>query len=209
MAGLDVLGRVSSINVRKVLWICEELGIDYAREDWGAGDSSTRNPRFLAFNPNALVPVIRSDDGILWESNTICRYLVSKSGRDDLLPTDPWGRALVERWMDWQATELNVAWRGAFMGLVRKDPAYADPQVIEASVKDWNGKMEILAGQLDSTGAFVAGENFTVADIVIGLSVNRWFWTAIERPHLPSVSRYFEQLRSRPAFQRAGCDATA
>lgn len=207
MGTLRVLGRTSSINVRKVLWTCEELGIDYAREDWGTGFASTRTPEFLALNPNGLVPVIVGDDGVLWESNTICRYLASRHGRNDLLPADPWPRALVERWMDWQATELNGAWRGAFLGLVRKDAAYADPSIIEASAREWNGKMEILEKQIASAGPFVAGEDFTLADIGIGLSVNRWLNTPIERPHLPAVSRYFERLRLRPAFQRGAYDA--
>ncbi len=100
MGALRVLGRQSSINVRKVLWTCEEIGIDYVQEDWGTGFASTSTPEFLALNPNGLVPVIDSDDGILWESNTICRYLASRYGRDDLLPPSPWKRALVERWMD-------------------------------------------------------------------------------------------------------------
>lgn len=89
MSVLRVLGRQSSINVRKVLWTCEEIGIDYVQEDWGTGFASTRTPKFLALNPNGLVPVIESDDGILWESNTICRYLASRHSRDDLLPSSP------------------------------------------------------------------------------------------------------------------------
>lgn len=208
MGILRVLGRTSSINVRKVLWTCEELGIDYAREDWGTGFASTRTPEFLALNPNGLVPVIVGDNGVLWESNTICRYLASKYGRGDLLPSDPWPRALVERWMDWQATELNGAWRGAFLGLVRKEAAYMDPSIIAASASDWNGKMEILEKQIASAGPFVAGKEFTLADIGIGLSVNRWLNTPIERTHLPAVSEYFERLRSRPAFKRGAYDAT-
>ncbi len=207
MGILRVLGRTSSINVRKVLWTCEELGIDYAREDWGTGFASTKTPEFLALNPNALVPVIVSDDGALWESNTICRYLASRQERGDLLPSHPWSRALVERWMDWQATELNGAWRGAFLGLVRKEAAYMEPSIIAASARDWNGKMEILEKQIASAGPFVAGQDFTLADIGIGLSVNRWFKTPIERPHLPAVSDYFERLQSRPAFQRGAVEA--
>lgn len=207
MSVLRVLGRQSSINVRKVLWTCEEIGIDYVQEDWGTGFASTLTPEFLALNPNGLVPVIESDDGILWESNTICRYLASRHGRDDLLPSTSWKRALVERWMDWQATELNSAWRGAFQGLVRKDAAYTEPSVIAASARNWNHKMEILERTLSSDGPFVAGYEFTLADIVIGLSVNRWFQTPIERPELPTVAAYFEQLKTRPSFRRGGYDA--
>ncbi|WP_411906556.1 glutathione S-transferase family protein [Rhizobium mayense] len=206
MMVLRILGRVSSINVRKVLWICDEIGIEYVREDWGLGYSSTAQPAFLALNPNGLIPVVESEDGVLWESNTICRYLASKYGREDLLPLSPWPRALVERWMDWQATDLNGAWRGAFLGLVRKDAAYAEPALIAASTRDWNSKMEILEKQLSSGVPFVAGEEFTAADIVIGLSVNRWLKTPIERPRLPDVTAYFARLQERPAFRRGGYD---
>lgn len=207
MSVLRVLGRQSSINVRKVLWTCEEIGIDYVQEDWGTGFASTRTPEFLALNPNGLVPVIKSDDGILWESNTICRYLASRHGRDDLLPLSPWRRALIERWMDWQATELNSAWRGAFQGLVRKDTAYAAPSIIAASARDWNGKMEVLENTLSTGGPFVTGDHFTLADILIGLSINRWFHTPIERPALSAVTAYFDRLKERPSFRRGGYDA--
>lgn len=207
MSALRVLGRQSSINVRKVLWTCEEIGIDYRQEDWGMGFASTRTPEFLAHNPNGQVPVIECKDGILWESNTICRYLASRHGRDDLLPPDPWRRARIERWMDWQATDLNSAWRGAFQGLVRKDPAHADPSTIAASVREWSEKMEILEKTLSIGGPFVAGNDFTLADVVIGLSINRWLHTPIERPALPAVATYFERLRERPSFRRGAYDA--
>jgi glutathione S-transferase len=119
---LQVLGRTSSINVRKVLWACDEIGIPHQRSDWGLGFRPTRSPEFLALNPNALVPVMIEDDGafVLWESNTICRYLAARHGRHDLLPAEARGRARVEQWMDWQAGELNNAWRYAFMALVRQ-----------------------------------------------------------------------------------------
>ena len=92
---LKILGRASSINVRKVLWTCQELGIDYVREDWGIGFKPTQSAEFLALNPNAQVPVLIDDHGVLWESNTICRYLVSLYQRHDLLPLDPAPRARV------------------------------------------------------------------------------------------------------------------
>ena len=114
---LKILGRTSSINVRKVLWTCAELSRDFEREDWGSGFRPTQDPAFLALNPNALVPVLIENEGdgdfVLWESNTICRYLAAKAARDDLLPASPRDRAEVERWMDWQAGELNNAWRYA------------------------------------------------------------------------------------------------
>jgi glutathione S-transferase len=92
------------LNVRKVLWVCDELQLEYDREDGGAGFKSTRSPEFLALNPNGLVPVIQDGDIVLWESNTICRYLAAKHERTDLQPSEPAARAVVEKWMDWQAT---------------------------------------------------------------------------------------------------------
>ncbi|KAA0701095.1 glutathione S-transferase [Neorhizobium sp. P12A] len=200
MSVLRILGKASSINVRKVLWTCDEIGIRYEREDWGIGFASTKTPEFLAKNPRGLVPVIENEDGILWESNTICRYLAGKYGRTDLLPTDPWSRALVERWMDWQATELNTSWRYAFLALARRIPGYDDPALIAASAGDWNANMGILERHLSAAGLYVARGDFTLADIVIGLSVNRWLQTPIERPDLPAVSAYFDRLRQRPTY---------
>ncbi len=199
---LRVLGKASSINVRKVLWTCAELDISYAREDWGSGFQSTRQPEFLAMNPNGMIPVIVDGGLILWESNTICRYLASQYGAGALLPQAPAGRALTEQWMDWQATELNNAWRYAFMALVRNSPEHADPARIAASAASWNAHLAILERQLTDTGAYVTGAHFSVADIVLGLSINRWLMTPIERPSLPAVADYYARLAERPGFEK-------
>lgn len=201
---LRVLGRVSSINVRKVLWTCAEVGRPFEREDWGHGFRSTNESAFTALNPNALVPVVVDGDFVLWESNTICRWLAAEQGRTDLLPAAPRARAQVERWMDWQAGELNNAWRTAFMGLVRKSPAHQDAAAIAASAAEWNRLMGILDTQLQRTQAFVAGDAFTLADIVLGLSAHRWFATPIERPALGAVRRWFDALAARPGFAAQG-----
>lgn len=201
---LEVLGRSTSINVRKVLWTCAELGLPYQHGEWGAGALSLRDPAFLALNPNALVPVIRDGDFVLWESNTICRYLTAKVGRNDLLPSGTAARARVEQWMDWQATELNAAWRHAFMGLVRKNPAFADPVLIEASTQAWNRHMALLDDVLRGSGAFVTGAGFTLADVVLGLATHRWFMTPMARPDLPAVEAYYERLSDRPGFRAHG-----
>jgi glutathione S-transferase len=198
---LRLLGKASSINVRKVLWTCREIGIEVRREDWGSGFAPTDTPDFLALNPNGLVPVIVDEEGPLWESNTICRYLAAKHGRADLLPATPRARAEVERWMDWQATELNGAWRGAFMGLVRRHPDHADPGRIAASAAEWNARMRILEDQLRRTGRHVAGEDFTLADIVLGLSTNRWLSTPIERPDCPAIRAWYDGMAGRPGFR--------
>jgi glutathione S-transferase len=201
---LRLLGRTSSINVRKVLWTLDEVGEPFIHEDsWASPAAPTRTPAFLALNPNALVPVIEDEAGVLWESNTICRYLAGKHGRDDLLPVQPRARALVERWMDWMIADLNPVYVTAFLGLVRKDPAYADPAAIADSAERWTAKMRIVEAQLAQTGAYLAGEAFTLADILIGLAAHRYRSTPIDHADLPALGAYLARLSERPAFAYA------
>jgi glutathione S-transferase len=198
---LQILGRPDSINVRKVLWTCRELGLPFELDLWGSGHRSPRAPEFLALNPHGMVPVLRDRDIVLWESNTICRYLAARERRDDLLPGEAAPRALVERWMDWQVAELNNAWRYAFRALVRQRAGHVDASAIEASVAAWTVQMNTLESVLARGGDYVAGAGFTLADVVIGLSVHRWLHTPIVRPELPAVVAYYGRLRERPAFR--------
>lgn len=211
---LKILGKASSINVRKVLWACAEMDVPYAREDWGAGFRSTDDPAFAALNPNRLVPVVVDGDFVLWESNTILRYLAAKHDRFDLLPradaqhaplSQIQARARVEQWIDWQATEFNTAWRYAFLALARRAPGFDDAAQIAASLKSWAAMLAIIDGQLQKTGGHIAAREFTLADIPVGLGVHRWMMTPIEsaghaRPDFPRVSAYYDRLTARDGF---------
>jgi glutathione S-transferase len=206
---LKVLGKSSSINVRKVLWCCAELGLDPDNPQYGAGAEPVTTPAFIALNPNALVPVLIDGDFVLWESNSICRYLAAREQRLDLLPGSPQPRALVEKWMDWQATELNNSWRYAFMALERGSAAHRDAAAISHSIAEWNRHMQMVDAQLTLTGAYMAGAEFTLADIVIGLSVNRWLLTPMRRPLLPAVEQYHQRLSLRPGYRLHGGNGLA
>jgi glutathione S-transferase len=201
---LRLLGRISSINVRKVLWTCSEIGLQVEREDWGGDFASTRSPEFLALNPHGLIPVLVDEDGPVWESNVICRYLANRHRRQDLLPEAPRARALVEQWMDWQVSDYSYAGQYAFLGLVRKNPAYQDPALIRKSIENWNEQIKVIELHLAGKGDFLTGESFTLADIVVGLSVNRWLRTPQNHPDFPSVDAYFSRVSARPAFQQDG-----
>ncbi len=195
---MKLLGRLASINVRKVMWTAAQLGLDLEREDWGPGFRSPKEPEYLALNPNGLIPVLIDGDFVLWESNTICRYLATQRYATTLLPTEARSRAHVEQWMDWQAGELNNSWRVAFMALVRGQPAA--PEAVEASVANWNRHMTMLDAQLAKTGAYVCGDTFTLADVVLGLSAQRWQNAPIERVELPAVAAWLRRLSHRPGF---------
>ena len=203
---LKIYGYAQSINVRKVLWACEELGLAFERVDWGGAFRSTSEAEFRALNPVGMVPVIDDDGTVVWESNVIVRYLATSRGRTDLLPGEPAARARVEQWMDWQASDFNNSWRAAHQGLVRKNPAFQDAAAIQASMTLFSSLVGIVDAQLGRTEAYIAGPLFTLADIVIGLSLHRWRSIPAPRPEYRHVNRYYDSLLQRKGFARHGRD---
>jgi glutathione S-transferase len=197
---LTILGKASSINVRKVLWTCAELDLPFEREDWGSGFKSPQTPEFLSLNPNGMVPVVKDGDFVLWESNSIIRYLATRYDGAHLYPAQPLPRARIDQWIDWQASELNRSWSYAFLGLVRQSAEHRNSGETARSIDSWTRHMRILNDQLLATGAFIAGKDFSLADIPVALSVNRWFSTPFEHPPFPAVSDYFDRLGDRPGF---------
>ncbi|EEY78766.1 glutathione S-transferase, N-terminal domain protein [Acinetobacter calcoaceticus RUH2202] len=202
---LKILGRDNSINVRKVLWLCEELDLEYEREDWGRGVLSTQSPEFLQLNPNGQIPVVLDGDLVLWQSNSIIRYLANAYDKEHLLyPTQAKERFFVDQWLDWQAIELNNSWTYTIMSLLRHSPDHQDPNLLQQGIDKWNRHMQMLDQQLAKTQAYVAGTEFTLADIPIGLSVQRWKATPFDHPTLSHVDQYFELLNQRAGFLKWG-----
>jgi glutathione S-transferase len=195
---LKALGRVTSINARKVLWALDEMGVAYEREDWGVPLRDPRTPEFMKLNPNAQVPVIIDDGFVLWESGAILRYLADRH-RSGLWPADPRERALVDQWVTWQGTELNPSWGYAVAALLRKRPGYDDPDKLAAGIAAWTTQMRIVDAQIATCGGIVANGRFSLADIVIALSTHRWMMTPFEHPDLPAVAAHYEAMRARPA----------
>lgn len=205
---MRVLGRDTSINVRKVLWTLDELGLAYEHEpQWGMPEAPTRSPDFLALNPNGLIPVMIDAAGVWWESNAICRYLAAGVGRGDLLPSGHAARAEVERWMDWQASTLNPVWGPAFLGLVRGDARF-DAAEIADSASRWTEAMQVLDDHLAASGDHALGETFTLADIVLALSAHRYFSTPLDHGDLAATRAWMARLSTRPAYAAWGSPRT-
>lgn len=199
---LRVLGRVTSINVRKVLWALDELGLDYEREDWGLPLRDPNVPEFLALNPNAQVPVLIDRGFSMWESNAILIYLADRDGSGALLSNGLPARGRALQWLGWQAVELNAPWGYAVNALMRRNPAYSDPDKLEASIAGWTAKMQILDAELDKGGPFIAGSEFSIADIALGLSCHRWYATPFDKPSMPATNDYYQRLRGGVAGAR-------
>ena len=197
---LRVLGRVTSINVRKVLWALDELELAYEREDWGLPLRDPNVPEFLALNPNGQVPVLVEGEFVLWESNAILIYLAQREG--SLLPEQLELRALALQWLGWQAAELNPPWGYAVNALIRRTPGYDDPARIADSMAKWSARMEILEAALAGASTGYIGAGFSIADITLGLSVHRWMSIPADKKELPAVAEYYELLTSREAGAR-------
>ena len=205
--GLRIWGRLSSVNVQKVVWCADELGIDYERLDAGGAFGVNDTAGYLAKNPAGLVPVIEEDDGfVLPESNAIVRYLAARQGASGLWPEALRDRAQVDRWMEWQSTEFTPAMRDAFWQLIRVPGAQRDAQAVEAS----RAKSERMAGILDGQLAsrrYVAGDRFTVADIVNGCAAHRWLNLPLRREKRPHLERWYAELSLRPASRQVTSQA--
>jgi glutathione S-transferase len=197
---LKIWGRANSSNVQKVLWCCDELGIGFERIDAGGAFGRTKDADYLAMNPNSLVPTIQDGDLIVWESNTILRYLATTRGGARLYPTNPAARTHVERWMDWQLQHLTTPMTGLLMGLIRKLPGATDPKAIEASRLKALELFTIVDRHLSGKD-FMAGSAFTLADICLGIFGYRWFNFPIERPSLPALQAWYERLTQRPGYK--------
>lgn len=198
---LKIWGRNTSSNVQKTMWAVGELGLEHERFDVGGSYGKNKEPAYLAMNPNGLVPTLLDGDFILWESNTIVRYLAREYGVGKLEPEDAKERARASQWMDWQLSVLGPAITPAFMGMIRMPEDKRDPAAIAASQSKTIEAMKILDAQLAKTD-YVAGDEFSMGDIPVGVMTYRFWQLVPERPALSNLQRWYVLLQSREAFRK-------
>ncbi len=199
---IKIWGRNTSSNVQKAMWAVAELGLEHERIDIGGAFGMNREPKYLAINPNGLVPTLEEEDGfLLWESNSIVRYLAGKHDKSGALePKEPKQRALASQWMDWQLSVVSPAITPAFWGLIRTPEDKRDMAAIKASQDKTVAAMQILDARLGKT-AFVAGDAFSYGDIPVGVMCYRYVQLVPERPATPNLDRWYKAVSSRKAFQ--------
>ena len=196
---LKMWGRNTSSNVQKVMWAVGELKLPHERIDVGGAYGKTKDPFYLAMNPNSLVPTLEEEDGFtLWESNSIVRYLAAK--HDGLEPADPKVRARAQQWMDWQLSVLGPAITPVFWGLVRTPAEKRDMPAIEAAKVKTTDAVKMMDAQLGKT-KFMAGDAFSYGDIPVGVMVRRYMELVPERPKMANLERWHGELVKRSAFQ--------
>ena len=198
---MKIWGRITSINVSKAVWAAHELGLQFERIDVGGPFGGLDTPEYGALNPNRKIPTLDHDGYILWESNSIVRYLAATYGAGTLWPADPRERGLSDRWLDWQATEFAPAMGPAFLGLIRTPEGQRNQQAIADAITRTNRLLSVLEGVMADGRQYVAGDRFTMGDIAVGCAVDRWLRMPVERPETPAVAAYYERVSSRPSAQ--------
>jgi glutathione S-transferase len=200
---ITIWGRANSVNVQKVLWCLRELDLAYQRIDAGMAFGRNREPDYLAMNPNARVPTLVDGDFVLWESNSVMRYLVlAYREGSPIYPQAPKRRAAVDRWLDWTLSTMQPVDRPVFWALVRTPVEQRDMAAIQKDVDAEAAVWRIAEAQL-ATRRFIEGDDFTLADIAIGAYARRWLGVeGVSKPKLPHLERWFAQFASRPGFQQ-------
>ena len=201
VAQLTIWGRLNSVNVQKVLWCLRELDLPFARIDAGMQFGRNNEPDYLAMNPNGRIPTLVDGDYVLWESNSIMRYLCMAYGQaSSIYPQDARRRAGVDRWLDWTLSTLQPVDRPVFWALVRTLAAQRDMIAIQRDADAAAEVWHIIDRQL-ATRPYLEGDQFTLADIAVGAFARRWLGVeGIHRPELSELNRWCAQLADRPGF---------
>jgi len=197
---LRVLGRATSGNVQKVIWLLEEIGLPYKREDYGRQFNNTGDAAYLKLNPNGKVPTLVDGDTVIWESNTILRYLCNKQGGHALYPSDPAARSQVERWMDWQLASLNNPYLGIFKEA--KKPATERAASWAADARELKTQLDILEAGMGGQ-PWLAGQAISLADVCLGPIVHRCLDFPVDLPGLAGLRAWRDKVAARPAFKKA------
>ncbi|MFZ9678790.1 MAG: glutathione binding-like protein [Quisquiliibacterium sp.] len=191
-------------NGHKIHIMLEECRLSYAVHPIDIGAGAQFDPDFLAISPNNKMPAIVDTDGpdgkpiALFESGAILVYLAAKTGR--LMPRSDRGKYQVLQWLMWQMGGF-----GPMLGQAHHFRIYADAKIdyaIERYTNEARRLYGVLEGQLARTGAYVAGRQYTIADIAI------FPWARVHTNHgvdfaeFPNVARWFDSVSARPAVQR-------
>lgn len=200
---LKIWGRANSVNVQKVLWCLAEFDLPYERIDAGMAFGRNNEPAYLAMNPNGRVPTLVEGDFVLWESNSVMRYLAMAYGQgSSVYPEAPKRRAGVDRWLDWTLSTVQPVDRPVFWALVRTPVEQRDMAAIQKDVDAEAVVWRIADAQLASR-RFIEGDDFTLADIALGAYARRWLGVeGVSKPKLAHLDRWFAQFATRPGFQK-------
>lgn len=190
-------------NGRKVSIMLEEVGLPYNTHTVNIGKDEQFAPDFLKVSPNNKIPAIVDPDGpggkpiSLFESGAILFYLAEKTGK--LLPADPAGRYETMVWLMFQ-----MAGVGPMFGQAHHFRRFAKEQVPYA-IDRYTNETHRIYGVMDKRLGevpYLAGQDYTIADVATYPWVARWEWHGIDWANYPNLKRWFDKVGARPAVQK-------
>jgi GST-like protein len=197
----------STPNGRKVSIMLEEVGLAYEVHPIDITADDQFKPDFLKISPNNKIPAIvdRDNDYAVFESGAILVYLAEKTGK--LLPTDPLGRMDVMQWLMFQMGGV-----GPMFGQTHHFHRFAKEKIPYA-INRYVGETKRLYGVMDKRlgeAAFLAGEDYSIADVATWPWVSRFEWHALDDGlnGFPNVKRWYNEIAARPGVQK-GYDVPA
>lgn len=199
---LTIYGRATSSNVQLVMWAIGELGLDHERLDYGHVHGGLDTPEYGALNPHRAVPTLRDGDLVVWESCAILRYLGARYGNGGAFwPADPGARAGVDMWAEWAKLALcNGFTRPIFWARVRTAARDRDEAALTRAIAGFEAALDRLEDQLAGR-RFIIGDDLSAADIVAGHLLFRWFDIDVPRRPRVHIERYYDTLKTRPAYR--------
>jgi len=198
---ITVLGRSTSSNVQLVMWALAELELEVERVDVGGHFGGTDTEEYRAMNPNGLVPVLKDDDHVMFESAAILRYLGAEYGDDKFWPKDNKQRGKLDVIAEWTKTSVcPVLIYNIFWTLVRTPAAERNWDNFAIQVTKMAELMTIAEHELNGK-KFINGDNLSFADIMFGHILYRYYTLNFDRKDLPNLKAYYDHLCERNAYQ--------
>lgn len=199
---IKLWGRANAYNVQKVMWALNELNLTYEQIDVGSNPGDLETESFKQLNPHSRIPVLVDNDAVIWQSNTIIRYLINMYGSNDFATTSPIQQSHIERWMDWELATLQPDFIDLFWGFYRTTEANRDDTKIEYHRERCSDHIRQLDQQLE-TQPYLAGETFSIADICCATSLYRYFEMGIEVDKPKNLMSWYDRMASRPAYRKS------
>ena len=201
MSKLKIYG-VPRSRAFRTLWMAKELGLDYDNVMVDFATGGTRQPSYLAINPNGHVPAIDDDGFILWESMAINLYLAKKYGAGTLYPVRLEDEAKTWQWSLWGMTEVERPVLTAMFNRAIYPEDQRDTAAADAAEKDLQHPLKVLDGAVGKTPYLIGGD-FTVADLNVA-SILSWARPArIDFAPFPNAADWLQRCALRPAARAA------
>lgn len=183
----------------RVMWLLEELGLDYEVAYYSIRDGSMRTPDFLALSPAGRVPVLEYDGEILFESGAILQVLCERHGALQPAPGDP-ERAVYLEMLAYSETVGCLVENLNLNRVFLRDPADASPVVIKLLTARLRAALRAMDGRL--TTDFLLPSGFSAADIMFayGFELARYY---VRFDEFPVLTAYWDRLRARPGYRAA------